>query len=184
MRRPLPTRTEHVRYAGLRFLAKGCRTLARRFRLPATRHAETCCRVNRAPGKTTRRSSGSGGTDPCAPVGVRTRSPARCPAGAGGGAVPRGPPRQWVPLRRAGIEARRRSRSSGRSWGLWIASFRGRHVTVATSRIRSHRPVGHSGARRSRLSLGRRSVRRGCWRLRRWPSGDAAASGRDGARPT
>ena len=36
MRRPLPTRTEHVRCTGLRFLAKGCRTLARRFRLPAT----------------------------------------------------------------------------------------------------------------------------------------------------
>src|SRR6185369_15089632 len=53
-------------------------------------HAEACCHVDRAPGKTRWRSNASGGTDPCGPDGARTRSPARCLARVGGGAVSRG----------------------------------------------------------------------------------------------
>ena len=111
-----------------------------------------------------------------AAVGGQARSPARCPVGAyrtvlGINRLSGAPPRT------DGIEVRKRSRSSSQlPHGSSDPSSRCRQVTVASARIGSHRPVGHSGLRslalpRSKVGTVRRS------QVLRRPQGDAAASG-------
>lgn len=178
MRRSLQTRTEQARGAGLRFLAEGCRWIARKLRDAAApflgcapagaprhtkrqlgdRHTRSVVRssVREHPLRGGAKPSVSGGRDRGgSPVGCRARRSARALAGSDAGAARQGRPTSATRPRTAGTGVQMRSRSPSRSLipSLHPLSLGHRSSTRSsvTSTCRPFRVAKVSGLPRSKV---------------------------------